>query len=263
MTLPAAPSSVPPRPTTALGAYRSEGIDVRVHTWLRWHTCPFRRLEQLVPRSADVLDVGCGHGLLAIHLALTSPDRRITGIDVDPNKLAAMRIAAAHAGVAERVTAIRGDATRPGVAGSGVSSLSGPVLDGAWDVVVCNDVLYLLGADAAVAVVQAMACAVRPGGTVIVKEMADRPRWKARLNHLQEQLAVRVVRITAGRHIEVVAVEQVVGTLRDAGCSTEVHDLSHHDLHPHVAVVATRPATATAATATPSSEATDHSDAIS
>ena len=57
-----------------------------------------------MPRRGEILDAGCGHGLLSLYLAAQSPERRITGVDIDDEKLAVARRAAAAAHVDDRVT---------------------------------------------------------------------------------------------------------------------------------------------------------------
>jgi SAM-dependent methyltransferase len=39
-------------------------------------------LDSVVPRSADILDVGCGNGIISHNLRQLSPERSFTGIDV-------------------------------------------------------------------------------------------------------------------------------------------------------------------------------------
>jgi len=61
---------------------------------LEWYTKVKLKLEnnyQLladnVPRQGKILDLGCGYGIISNMLALTSPDREITGIDYDEEKI--------------------------------------------------------------------------------------------------------------------------------------------------------------------------------
>ncbi|SFS53349.1 1-acyl-sn-glycerol-3-phosphate acyltransferases [Porphyromonadaceae bacterium NLAE-zl-C104] len=44
--------------------------------------------ERIIPRSASVVDVGCGYGMLAYMLSTTSAERRVLGIDYDEDKIA-------------------------------------------------------------------------------------------------------------------------------------------------------------------------------
>ena len=78
-----------------LSLYSGAPLTARAHVRVRWATCPFRAVAAEVPASGRILEVGCGHGLLSLHLALTSPTREVLGVDVDDDKLKAGRTAAA------------------------------------------------------------------------------------------------------------------------------------------------------------------------
>jgi len=56
-------------------------------------------IEAEVPRRGRVLDLGCGHGLFSLLLAATSPERQVTGVDVDGDKLGLARRAAEALGL--------------------------------------------------------------------------------------------------------------------------------------------------------------------
>jgi ubiquinone/menaquinone biosynthesis C-methylase UbiE len=61
--------------------------------------------------DADVLDLGCGTGTLAIMAAAHAPSARVVGLDVDPDVLAIARRKVARAGA--RVALAEGSATDP------------------------------------------------------------------------------------------------------------------------------------------------------
>lgn len=44
--------------------------------------------DRLVPRKADITDIGCGYGQMSFMLGILSPDRHIVGIDYDDDKIA-------------------------------------------------------------------------------------------------------------------------------------------------------------------------------
>ena len=60
----------------------------------RWHMrgrlklCPYERLDRHLTGHGALLDVGCGFGHLAWHLAAARPDLRYFGTDVDARKIA-------------------------------------------------------------------------------------------------------------------------------------------------------------------------------
>jgi 1-acyl-sn-glycerol-3-phosphate acyltransferase len=51
----------------------------------------YRVYNDLIPRDARILDVGCGYGYLAMMLGMLSPDRRITAVDYDEEKIEVAR----------------------------------------------------------------------------------------------------------------------------------------------------------------------------
>jgi SAM-dependent methyltransferase len=68
-----------------------------------------RFMERVGPGSR-VLDVGCGGGQHAVHMASHQPDVRVVGVDLSPELVRRSRRLAAKAGVAERVEFVVGDA---------------------------------------------------------------------------------------------------------------------------------------------------------
>jgi 2-polyprenyl-3-methyl-5-hydroxy-6-metoxy-1,4-benzoquinol methylase len=212
----------------ALAPFASASLSVRLHTRLRWSTAPFVELEALVPRTGAVLDVGCGHGLLALWLLEQAGGRRVTGVDPDRSKIAVAQRAAAEVGRSDRAEFVA------------VADEWLPDPD-SHDTVVVADVLYLLGRGPALGLLGACARAVRPGGTVVIKEMADEPRWKRRLAAAQEVLAVRLVGLTRGATVDLVPEHDIIDTMTGAGLEVERVPMGRW-LHPHVALVGVRPA---------------------
>ena len=48
----------------------------------------YRLFDQELPRSGHITDVGCGYGFISLMLSLKSPQRTITGVDYDEDKIA-------------------------------------------------------------------------------------------------------------------------------------------------------------------------------
>ena len=68
-----------------------------------------RFMERVGPGSR-VLDVGCGGGQHAVHIAGRRPDVRVVGVDLSAELVRRARRLAAKAGVADRVEFVVGDA---------------------------------------------------------------------------------------------------------------------------------------------------------
>lgn len=217
-----------PQAYRALDAYRDAPRGDRFHVKVRWLTCPIAAVEKQVPLSGRVLDVGCGHGLVSLYLAVCSADRDVVGVDIDEHKIDLARGAAKHLG--EGAGSVEFHTVEPGV-----------LPEGTFDVVVINDVLYLLGAELRRSIIDACIDRVAPGGTILIKETDRVPRWKAALAHAQEWVSTKVTRITKGAELDYASSADFVAQLEARGLTAKSQRLDKGYLHPHVLVTGRRP----------------------
>ncbi len=211
-----------------LALYRDAPLAVRAHVRVRWATCPLQAVAAAIPAAGRVLEVGCGHGLLANYLALephtggTAP-RQVHGIDIDGPKIEAAR----RAGVASGASF---SDTEPGL-----------LPDGPWDAVAIVDVLYLLAEAEQRNLLRAGAATLAPGGVLVVKEMSPAPRWKATWNKVQETVAVRLLGITeGGGGFTFLPPEVLAAWMAADGLSVHHRGLHKGYPHPHHLVVGTK-----------------------
>ncbi len=172
-----------------------------------------------------VLDIGCGHGLLAHLSVMADPGIRVVGLDVDRRKIDAATAATRRLGLTRRAE----------FAPIGASLPEGP-----FDAVVITDVLYLLDEPTAFRLLDSATGVLAPDGSVVVKEMALDPRWKARWNERQEHAATRVLRFTVGDVAGVHDPERVRDHLEDLGLTVRQRRIDRHYPHPHHLTIATR-----------------------
>jgi 2-polyprenyl-3-methyl-5-hydroxy-6-metoxy-1,4-benzoquinol methylase len=182
--------------------YKKESFSTYLHVLVRAAICPFNDLLPYFPDSGDILDVGCGHGLLP-NLLSNDPRnraRRIVGIDHDQHKIA---VASRCAG--ERVRFSTED----------LSSLAAA----SFDAISIVDVLYTIKRDRWKELLGGCFRVLRPGGTVIVKEVINSPRWKYWAIMAEESLAIDILRITKGERPHIESVEAYRDALRESGFS--------------------------------------------
>ena len=228
-------------PPDVLALYAGAPARVRGHVRVRWRSCPFAAVAARVPERGRILDYGCGHGAFAAWLAMRSPEHAVEGVDVDAEKIAAAE-GAARAAAAAGVPPPRFRRIAPG-----------EFPQGSWDAVLFVDVLYLLPPDEQERLLRVAARSLAPGGTLLVKEVGARPRWKALWNRVQETLAVRVLRITEGGALHILAPQLHAAWLESEGLEVESISADRGDLHPHHLLAARRP-TAARREDTPASE---------
>ena len=144
-----------------------------------------RRADSGDIQGLAALDVGGGSGVFAV--PLSQMGLAVTVVDVSADALATLQRRADEAGVADRITAVQGDA----------DVLSEVVPVAGYDLVLCHSVLEVV--DDAAATTATVAAALRPGGcaSVLVANRAATVLARALGGHLAE--AYRALTDPAGR----------------------------------------------------------------
>jgi 2-polyprenyl-3-methyl-5-hydroxy-6-metoxy-1,4-benzoquinol methylase len=205
-----------------IGAYPNAPLRDRIHMAIRWLVCPLPTVAAYVPAQGTIADLGCGHGLFTQLLARQSGSRSVIGIDMDDGKIALAQ--------GLRLPNLRF------IAGDLAAFALPPV-----QAVTILDVLYLLPYAAQERLLAHCVERLAPGGKIILKEMAERPRWKAWLNGLEETLAVRVLRLTwsdGSRRFYFRTRAEWCALRGRLGLAVETIPLDHHYYHPHVLFIA-------------------------
>ncbi len=143
----------------------------------------YSQFEELIPKKATILDLGCGYGFLSYMLHFMSDQRTITGIDYDADK-----IETANHGYSKSnsLSFICSDITTYVVT---------PV-----DIILLNDVLHYLTADQQEAMVRACFSAIHPGGKVIIRDGnrdEEKRHWGTKLTEL---FSVKLLRFNKATH---------------------------------------------------------------
>lgn len=160
----------------------------------------FAAVDAVVPREASIVDLGCGYGLVAHWLTLSSPGRTVRGVDADGEKI---RVARATASVNERVNFEAGD-----------------ILE--WELPACDcvllcDVLHYLPRELKARVLRKAYAALRPGGCLVVRDAMREATRQHCLVERAEKWAVwaGVNQARRGLHFENEATH--LALLREAG----------------------------------------------
>ena len=92
--------------TSGSGVFAQGRLDIGTGVLLRDQAPPVA--------SRDVLDLGCGYGVIGLAIALAVPEVRVTAIDVNERALLLARENAEQMGVTDRFVASRPDEADPG-----------------------------------------------------------------------------------------------------------------------------------------------------
>ncbi len=204
----------------ALALYKDQGFGTALHTRLRHWLCPLEAIESYVPRTGRILDIGCGHGLFTVLMALSSPQREVLGVDPSSTKIAAAR--------------------RAGARVPNVAFLQGTADDappGPYAAVVITDVLYLLPRDVKAAILRQSHALLAPDGVLVLKTNDKRPRWKYAVAYAQEKL-MTTLGLTLGEHgLHFFSSQEHLALLDETGFHAERHVLPSWTPYPHVVFV--------------------------
>lgn len=70
----------------AISLYAKSPWEVFLSKFKFWEE-PYEVIERMLPKNAVITDLGCGEGLLSNYLALASPQRKVKGIEIEPERL--------------------------------------------------------------------------------------------------------------------------------------------------------------------------------
>jgi SAM-dependent methyltransferase len=189
----------------------------RLYIPLRFLVCPFRRVESAVPESGVVVDLGCGYGLFANLLALRSAARNVVGYDVDAGRI---RVARSSVGARKNLAfEVSGEvATLP-----------------ACDVVTLLDVLHHITPHVRLRLLQDIFQKLRPGGTLVIKEIDTIPRFKYLWNYLHDWV------MTRGGSCYYLGRLEMCRLLEGIGFVVVPEPLERRDPYPHILYRCTKP----------------------
>jgi len=177
-------------------------MHVAMQQRLRPFICPFDVLIECVPPGSRLLDIGCGAGLFIGLLALQGRIQSAMGVDPSSMAIRSARSMQLPEALKARIEFRQGGASEVGESGG-------------FDVVSMIDLFHHLGPSERVTALENACRALEPGGFLLYKDMAARPRWRAAANTIHDLLLAR-------QWVNHVPVEEVVAM---AGR----HGLSPHD----------------------------------
>ncbi len=173
---------------------------------VRYLVCPWKLILDQLAGYKRVLDVGTGHGLFLQLARARYPALQGMGIDHDQSKIAAAVKAAPQDGLTFCHTD-QFDALAPE----------------AFDCVTFIDVLYSMPEQEWPGMLEFAGKFLKPGGTLIIKETVNTPRWKYVVGMAQETLALKILRYTKGAGPRIPPREVYLDILKSTGFTIQWH----------------------------------------
>jgi 2-polyprenyl-3-methyl-5-hydroxy-6-metoxy-1,4-benzoquinol methylase len=142
-----------------LRRYRHASMSARWFLNARWRWTPYEQIASRVPARGLILDLGAGHGLLSIALALGSSERKIRGIDHDERRIAVAQKAAADLGNLEFKS------------GGLLDAVADRELWGAVSGIVVMDAMHYLTHHEQIVFLANARQALAPGGVLLIRDV--------------------------------------------------------------------------------------------
>jgi len=177
------------------------GFFERLYVRLRFLICPFEEVERHIPKNGKIADVGCGTGLFAFYLALSSKNRDVYGVDLNNRRI-------------KRALELKDGVGNVHFEHGDVRSAHLPKCDA----VTMVDLLHHLPFSAQEKLISQVFDLLPSGGVFVVKDLASKPVLKAWWNVFHDFVMTR-------EKVYVRDVDALKSVLESAGFSVEVVDL--------------------------------------
>ncbi len=143
---------------------------------LRWWLTPYERMAAYVPKSGKVLDVGCGHGLLAMEMAIYEPNRTVLATDHDVARIDLARQAG------KNISNLQFEVST----GSPVADAP---TDGKFAAIMMIDFLHYFSPEQQDAMIAKAFANLENGGWLLAREVNQQGGLISKLNQLYEKMA--------------------------------------------------------------------------
>jgi cyclopropane fatty-acyl-phospholipid synthase-like methyltransferase len=190
-------------------------------------------LEQVASRASgtDILDVGCGHGVVVALLLDGHPERRVVGIDPDARK-----IAWANESIGKDPRTEFRACTIDAIAAERRAT---------FDCVVVADVLCLISRRSWDPFLSAARALLKPGGQLLLKDAENDGSWRAVKALSQEWITVHVLRRSVSSGIGFATRDELADYVTRAGFVVDgIESFARGYTTPHVLLTAHLPRSA-------------------
>lgn len=160
-----------------LSRYHGAGVATRLFLNARWRWTPYEAVAARLPASGTILDLGSGHGLLSLALAMGGPGRTVRGTDHDARRVGLARRAAEGVANLEFTPGNLLDAAGDGTASGTVAG-----------VVVLDALHYLSHDEQELFLARCRAALREPDGVLLVRDVDAGAGPASQFNRLYERV---------------------------------------------------------------------------
>lgn len=200
----------------------------RLYYTIRSGTAPFEKVLNYIPDNAEILDLGCGYGILISLINKKKKNCRITGIDINENRIKALK---------------EKDPRNRYIAGDVLSEANKFFSENLkFDCIILFDVLYLLPPERQREIIQVASRILKPSGVLLIKEMDKQAILRFAWAYLQEFFSVKIIKMTKTKWnaLYFMSKEDIAKELCANNMQAEIVKMESI-FHPHVLIIGKKP----------------------
>ena len=169
----------------------------------------YQPIHELLPQKGMILDIGCGYGFMSYMLQFVSPQREITGIDYDEEKIETANNCFSKN---ERINFAAADAMEYAFED--------------YDAIILADMLHYLQPDQQTELIEKCIRHLRPGGTILIRDGNKDLVAKHKATKLTEFFSTKVVGFnkTSGNGLSFISGKEIESIATERGMTCEVID---------------------------------------
>ncbi len=198
-----------------IGSYESP--IVRAYSWGRFKILHQRFMDevgQYLPKTGNVLDIGCGFGLFGLYFASMHPDRQVHGFDLNEKRIATANESARKLGM-NNATFHAEDATK----WKGAHE---------FDAAYMLDIIHHIPREAVDGLIGQLRSLVSPTGVVVIKDVNSKPWFKTAFTWALDKA------MDPKTPVHYWPMDVLKKKLEDAGFAVHAHQMVDMLPYPHV-----------------------------
>lgn len=190
----------------------------RLYNYLRVMILPLEEIAKFIPTSGNIVDVGCGYGLLDIYLAKTSPSRYVIGSELNGKRV---RIAQK---ISQNIPNVK-FFEKNLLAESDVANVE------KIDCIILMDLLHHVTYEQQDELIKTIHHILPPGGKLVIKDMDDRPAFKYYWNLVHDKL------MTKFDKLHFIGCNNLINKIEQMGFYVKLSAKFNHPLYAHYLLI--------------------------
>ncbi|MDY6853873.1 MAG: glycosyltransferase [Thermodesulfobacteriota bacterium] len=182
-----------------------------LYAMIRMILVPFGKIDKVIPKEGEILDLGCGNGLFSHFMRLKSEDRTIIGVDIDRSRI---DVAQLTVNGLDSIRFSHGDANN-----TSLDNIKNMTL---------IDLMHHMPFHEQSKLIKDIFSHMNNGGVVVIKDLKKSPKWKYIIHYIHDMISYK------GRKLYFRSSQEMVQLLEDVGFYVREYHIDKWNIYPHI-----------------------------